>query len=386
MDRQPEQLVEGVIKQADPQVREVIVAFLNDGVSPSIDPSVHYDPQSQAEKFESLVDALEQVSKVGFLRDTSYLKCPECESHNVASSIACENCGVDYEEMDQIPRKEWLFEKPNFNPSRDVRWFILIHGMNSVGDWQQEFSWRIQNIYGYAVPTSIFKYGVVRIGAIFGLRITKLSFEFENNLERIFSEIDVKKYGYPDVIAHSLGTRILREVIDRRNKSIKFGRIILCGSIIRQDYNWSENTGIMFEKVLNHIGSKDRWARISKFFIPGSGPSGAYGFIDKSVINVIEEGCGHTGFFTLENIQKFVGERGVWRLYLTSPDFKAEVRSFKPSSLDYHDGGAWANIIRNISRFIILVIMVFVCVYITIGTIVSISILLNNLSWINMYI
>ena len=82
----------------------------------------------------------------------------------------------------------------------------------------------------------------------------------------------------PSLIAHSFGTYIVGAALEQFAE-IRFDRIVLCGSIVRRDYNW----GALIESgrvdaVLNDYGGKDLWPKVAEFLISDGGASGTKGF------------------------------------------------------------------------------------------------------------
>jgi hypothetical protein len=63
---------------------------------------------------------------------------------------------------------------------------------------------------------------------------------------------------------------------------IRFDRIILCGSIVRRDYDWDSLIDCgRVSAVLNEYGGKDFWSRIAAMCISDFGASGARAFLTR---------------------------------------------------------------------------------------------------------
>jgi hypothetical protein len=111
-----------------------------------------------------------------------------------------------------------------------------------------------------------------------------------------------------------------RLLVDARFKDLRFGRVILAGSIVAPNYDWAQHvTSGRIEQVVNHCGDRDAVVRSAQYFIPHSGPSGRCGFIDKTVHNVRAEGYGHGTFFDTEQMRTNLAPGGVWDRFLTYP-------------------------------------------------------------------
>lgn len=187
--------------------------------------------------------------------------------------------------------------------------------MNTHGPWQEDFSWRLDKMYGYSIPVSLFKYGNIKLRALLDLSQKKYVKIFAQEILKLSKEINS---GKPDVIAHSYGTLLLSEVLKMdENADIKLGRIILAGSIVRPDYDWNKViTNGQVEAVMCHYSPKDFWVKMSHYTIPGSGPSGCMGFNDgESVVHSREETYGHSDYFHEDNIDHVMNE--VWAPFLT---------------------------------------------------------------------
>lgn len=207
--------------------------------------------------------------------------------------------------------------------TRDVDWVVLVHGMNTRGAWQEEFAWYMATTYGRSVPTSIYKYGMIVTGVLLFWRRQKLKRRLHDRLLTLTEQAESQGYhGRPDLIAHSFGTwligRILEEETNRHMPQLKFGRLILTGSILRPDFDWEavKTSGIV-DEVLNHFGTSDIIVPLAPWTIPSSGPSGRRGFDSTTVLNVEATGAGHSDFFRDRLLRNFYTT--VWRPFLTLP-------------------------------------------------------------------
>jgi hypothetical protein len=82
---------------------------------------------------------------------------------------ALEGCRTDFRETGDNPVKGFVY-RGSMTISRSVPWLIAIHGFNTRGPWQEEFSWRIATRFKYHAPVLIYKYGLVRFGVLFRSR------------------------------------------------------------------------------------------------------------------------------------------------------------------------------------------------------------------------
>ena len=193
----------------------------------------------------------------------------------------------------------------NLARRRDVSWAVVIHGMNTRGTWQEEFSWFLGTTWGRSIPVAIYKYGIVIAGVLMPWRRRKLQRLLRKKLAELRRQARTQGYGeVPDVIVHSFGTWLLGHLLQDELKSgvedpLTFGRIILTGCVLRPDYNWNalKKAGLVKE-VLNHFATKDAIVPLAHWTIWDSGPSGRRGFDDTEVYNVQSEGLGHSDLFS----------------------------------------------------------------------------------------
>jgi hypothetical protein len=192
--------------------------------------------------------------------------------------------------------------------------------MNTIGAWQESFNWLSALSYGRSVPVAVYKYGIVRPGAILRFRQHALMRELQGKIRALSGDgISSGFGGIPDVIAHSLGTWLLGQAL-MNDPNLRVGRVILTGCILRPDFNWERLfEGKQVEAVLCHTANKDLWAAIAHYIIPDSGPSGRRGFNDRvRVGHAILAGGHHSDFFLDRELTKHFHD--VWRPFLTRPE------------------------------------------------------------------
>jgi len=287
--------------------------------------------------------ALEALADSGQLLRGEQLRCPCGEVRRAEETGTCPNCG----DAEAEPLRERIYR--NDTPrTRDVRWVLLLHGMNTTGAWQEELNWRLGRLYGYSVPVAIYKYGVVRPGAVLRFRQRALARDLARKIQILTGEAEGSGFGgKPDVIAHSLGTWLFAEAL-RANPSLKVGRVVLLGCIVRPDFSWeSLRQSGQVEEVLCHYSRKDFWAKIAHYIIPGSGPAGVRGFNDRTAIaHKMETALGHSDYFGPEHLGRNIEE--VWKPFLTArriPRDEADAIPWKQS---------WWLLRATLFRFLIL--------------------------------
>lgn len=261
---------------------------------------------------------LELMAQEGLLEQTIDYKCPYCKNDVDPSDLEydskCPHCNTDIKgRKDDL--KEYIKYRISKPLSRDVKWVITIHGMNTYGSWQEEYSWRLSQMYGYSIPVSIFKYGNIKLGALLLLPKQRYIAKFGKEIRKLSQEING---GKPDVIAHSYGTLLLSEVLKCEEfKDIELGRVILVGSIVQPNYSWEKIVSEgRVEAIMCHYSHKDLWVRVAHFTIPGSGPSGFIGFNDRNtVVHVKENSYGHSDYFLEDNLYHVMND--TWAPFLT---------------------------------------------------------------------
>jgi pimeloyl-ACP methyl ester carboxylesterase len=87
------------------------------------------------------------------------------------------------------------------------------------------------------------------------------------------------------IFAHSFGTYAASQILIN-NPHIKFDRLILCGSIIREEFDWSRiedqiRSPNKRDAVINDCGLRDIWPVAAKATTWGYGASGTYGLARK---------------------------------------------------------------------------------------------------------
>ena len=282
-------------------------------------PDVLPPPLSTAKKL------LDLVAEDGWIKRIIRYRCPYCDNEIAKDDVSrseCPECGQDVTEKGGMSAEAIYIRQ--LAPARVVDWVIALHGMNAPGAWQEAFSWLISTTWGRSVPMAVYKYGIVISGVIQPWRRYKLQSDLRDKIEVLRKEAVAQGYsGVPDVIAHSFGTwlfgHLLKDELDREpDQRLKFGRVILTGSILRPDFDWKtmKESGLV-DEVLNHYGSKDRIVPLAHVTIWDSGPSGRRGFDGNQVINVRAEGFSHSDFFLPSNLDRSYQQ--CWSPFLTLP-------------------------------------------------------------------
>jgi pimeloyl-ACP methyl ester carboxylesterase len=111
------------------------------------------------------------------------------------------------------------------------------------------------------------------------------------------------------VIGHSFGTWIFSRIL-MRCTDIRFRRVILCGNVIPDHFQWDRYKAQIGDSpdghgyVVNDCGIRDIWPVLAKSITWGYGSSGRFGFGHPRVADRFHN-LGHSDFLTREFIQKY---------------------------------------------------------------------------------
>jgi pimeloyl-ACP methyl ester carboxylesterase len=158
---------------------------------------------------------------------------------------------------------------------------IAVHGIRTDAKWQKLLAEvaadnglqiRLHD-YGYfGIPKLLFPPSrAKKVGQFYEYYSSRIS---DKNLR-----IDLGNYEKrPSVIVHSFGSYIVVNCM-LEHRDVKFDKIILCGSILPEDFDWSILFGRdQVNRVCNECGHKDFWAGVVGTVVPGTGKSGRSGF------------------------------------------------------------------------------------------------------------
>lgn len=164
---------------------------------------------------------------------------------------------------------------------------VTIHGLYSVGRWNQEFAPIVSS------QKWIFAPYIYENNNVFLLANSKKRNEIIDdfrswifNLQERFEEYKIS------IVAHSFGTYIIASYLEGFydcQQPISFDSIILTGSIINKDFDWEKHRGKSVGKVLNIKAPNDEWVKFMSNGILDKtmGNSGVNGFNNKS--SILEE-------------------------------------------------------------------------------------------------
>jgi|GEM_PF-6739343 len=164
--------------------------------------------------------------------------------------------------------------------SSPMRVICPLHGIRTLAAWQKGLS-DLAASHGWVCRLDRWSYGRFSLLAFFTpwSREAKLGwlrrqYDAETHDRRLL----IEKGQAPSVVAHSFGTYILGYTLLRFD-FIRFNKVILCGSILPRDFPWDELIARgQVQAVRNEFGVRDPWVKWVRWFVRGTGPSGAVGF------------------------------------------------------------------------------------------------------------
>jgi hypothetical protein len=330
---------------------DALLAQIASGNTPELDPQLF----ATALKFdETKVSAfLVVAAKGGLVERREKLHCPNCNellSEEAAAEELCTYCREAFGDHGGVRHR--IVYRFDTSGSRDIPWLIAIHGFNTLGPWQQEFSWRVATKLKYSAPVLIYKYGLIRFSVLARWRHRALARQLGNAIRKAMAHAEANRIAEPpDVVLHSFGSQLFVQLLALPEfDDLRFGRVIVAGSVIRPDYNWTQRIDQRrVEAVFNHCGGKDMAVPFAQFFIPGTGPGARHGFIDPATVSVMNCDYHHSSCFRIAELESNLAEGGLWDRFLRGslapPAFEAE--RFRPK--------AWRPIwpsIRGIVRLI----------------------------------
>lgn len=334
---------------------------LDAGASPQVDINLlklNLAKTADRVDVDALLDAAQQLGWLARVDTHLCVRCGGTVEDPYIEAGECPFCTADLTEPDLKPKPLVLYvsEGPF---SRSVPWLVAIHGFNTRGAWQEEFSWLIASLYRYRAPVLIYKYGLLRVGVLFRWRHTQLVAQLGARIQVAANEaVNRGIVEPPDVIAHSFGTQLFRLLLERDDfTSLKFGRVITIGSVIRPDFEWSKfiNEG-RIEAVLNQCGGRDGAVPAAQFTIPNTGPGGRHGFTDTKVKNVRTESFKHSTALSDANLVEGLHRDGAFERFLRLPlDNIAYNNSFTPKPWS-----PWPRFVRLISRSAVIILIALV--------------------------
>lgn len=318
------------------EIVDAVRARLLSGAAPQVDKAPFVAAGHAAETVAALFDAL--VAD-GQLERREMRLCPDCGLElgiEIADDGVCPHCEFDMGEQGKPPIPKTVFLSPGL-PSREIPWLVALHGFNTTGDWQEDFGWLLATRFRHRAPALMHKFLFLSFGVLLRKRHDTLVAELDRKLRAAMERARASGIEEPpDIIAHSFGSLLLVKLLDRPDSAdLKFGRIVVAGSIVRPDYQWTRHIRSgRVEAVLNHCSRKDGVVDYAQWTIPDSGPSGRVGFDEERVINHMEADFDHGTHFDPTTMIESLRAGGTWDrfLRLPVPSLEDAFASIRPAS------------------------------------------------------
>lgn len=213
-------------------------------------------------------------------------------------------------------------------PQTTTQKILTIHGIRS-DKWYSDFKQLLSKRTDVEVIN--FDYGYFSLGKF--LRGSKRNEVI--SMFQVFYSDNFDPNDPPHVICHSFGTYIFFSSI-RKYTSIKFNKVLLCGSILKRKLNWQKYFDRGQIKMLyNDYGGLDGIVSFSPIVIRECGNSGKYGFKNipdtlQSKVVQTENYFGHSDYFFPLHIK----ENWIPKLVRNSKQFKFDNRILRPEIID----------------------------------------------------
>jgi pimeloyl-ACP methyl ester carboxylesterase len=180
---------------------------------------------------------------------------------------------------------------------------VLIHGIRTAAGWRERIGNELEaaNAGLTPIPIGYEFFDVVRFLAPIGSSRRDAAETVWNKMKTIYDNPNIE---HVSVIAHSFGTWIVGHIL--KNHTVKFHRVILCGSVLSTTYDWDgvqdkiaappfKNAPTV--KIVNDCGTKDIWPIMAKFMTWGYGVAGRWGFQHALVKDRFHQPLTHSDFF-----------------------------------------------------------------------------------------
>jgi pimeloyl-ACP methyl ester carboxylesterase len=184
---------------------------------------------------------------------------------------------------------------------------VLVHGINTRALWMGEIKPTLETA-GFSVAlTSYGKYGVPRF-------LSPLRSSRKKAIERVVADIRTARKAHKlafgeepkhmSVISHSFGTYVVSRIL-ADYPEFEWRRVIFCGSVVREDFQFDHVLERFGHPLLNEIGTRDFWPALAESAGWGYGSVGTTGFNRPPVETRWHNGFRHSDFLTEAFCDKF---------------------------------------------------------------------------------
>jgi pimeloyl-ACP methyl ester carboxylesterase len=176
----------------------------------------------------------------------------------------------------------------------------LIHGIRTNATWQEQ----VKDLLDKHDETETYPIGY---GYLDVIRFLCPRIAGKKPIERVLQELRGIRMKHRNdkicVIAHSFGTYIISKIL-LKHPDVQVDRLLLCGSVVPENYRWDNIASFPSDGVVNDCGSKDIWPILAKCVSLEYGASGTFGFKTFKVTDRYHN-FEHSDFFEKKFITRF---------------------------------------------------------------------------------
>ncbi|KRB99802.1 hypothetical protein ASE11_09015 [Hydrogenophaga sp. Root209] len=183
---------------------------------------------------------------------------------------------------------------------------VLVHGIRTRAWWQGSVSAILAAEAGCnVVPLKYGYFDLIRF--LFPGQLFR-----RGPIDRVHQKLRTVIARYPDddivVIAHSFGTYAMANVL-KTYSDIKIHGLILCGSIIHEDFPWDRIASQIKPaparaRAINECGTRDIWPPFGQAITWGYSATGTYGFGSADIQDRVHQ-MPHSGYFDNEFVRRY---------------------------------------------------------------------------------
>lgn len=176
---------------------------------------------------------------------------------------------------------------------------ITVHGIRTYGQWQERLKRLVKGKADF-INFFSYKYGYFpTLYFVFPFLRSEEVLRFERELVRLHRKQPEAEFV---IFSHSFGSYIVANAIKQliaKNFPIRIKTLVLSGSMLRSDFDWSFIDCYPDIKIINECGSNDVVLLLSEALVPNAGMAGRtgfYGISSDNLLNRYHRG-GHSLYF-----------------------------------------------------------------------------------------
>jgi hypothetical protein len=180
---------------------------------------------------------------------------------------------------------------------------ILLHGIRTRAFWYDLVQPILSEIDGIVIkPLGYDYFSAFRL--IFPFARSGPARKISDDIHEIKGRYDQQNRRVRlSVVAHSFGTYTIAQVL-RQTKDIDLHHLVLCGSVLPNNFNFDSISRKIHGKFVNDAGAKDAWPVLAKIASFGYGVSGTFGF-QSGLIEDRFHDFAHSDFFNPDFIRRY---------------------------------------------------------------------------------